>query len=295
MDFHVDLQVEVVVSEVFTPTNFYIQLKKDQDKLGSMMEAMESFYTDNPDLKKMVIPAELVRVGQLVAVVWDVDGFWYRGLVRRVMSVSKVEVDFMDYGSRTVMDKKSLYDLLPKFCELDRQAHQAKLHGIAPLQKKWVRRNSTRFKDLVRASGEEEGVVEGFLGKVVGIGGKKLKLKLVDIQSEGRNIGDVLVHEGHARYAGEDTDTQIDAQATSQLLSPPVLDSLRSCLAEVEGPLPPYLIEEVNSLKREAIILRQKIEVSNGEGLEDMAKEQKDLTNRSIGQFPGIVFDPQQK
>eukprot|EP00092_Neocalanus_flemingeri_P022966 GFUD01024898.1.p1 GENE.GFUD01024898.1~~GFUD01024898.1.p1 ORF type:complete len:369 (-),score=129.62 GFUD01024898.1:67-1173(-) len=306
MKFQVGANIEIVVSEVYTPTNFYIQLREDQDKLGSLMESMNSFYSDHPEVELLMIPAEEVRVGQLVAVVWE-DGLWHRGVVRRMMSSMKVEVDYMDYGSRVVMDKKYLYDLMPQFRETDRQAHLAKLHGIAPLQKKWEKRNSSRFMDLVQDDEEEDvevgddriGAEKFLVGKVMAISGNKVELILVDNQSdvaEGHNIGDMLVHEEHARYAGEE-DGQVshaapgtqasEGSGAGKMLaqSQSVLESLQICLDEVERPLPTQYVDmgEVQSLKRDAIFLSQKIADSKEEGLEDLAREQKDLINRAVG------------
>ena len=55
-------------------------------------------------------PAEC-RVDQLVAVVWDVDQFWYRARVRAIVSLDRVEIQFIDYGTRAVCSKSQLYRL----------------------------------------------------------------------------------------------------------------------------------------------------------------------------------------
>ena len=68
----------------------------------------------------------------------------------------QVEVDYKDYGSRTVTEQTALYNLEPQFCGLPRMPCIAMLYGIAPLEMQWNRAVSTRFSDLVVPSGEEE-------------------------------------------------------------------------------------------------------------------------------------------
>ena len=84
MEFLPCTQVQVVVTEVFTPTMFYFELKEDWDKLDNLMEDMNKLYCSYPHFERLLIVPEKLRVDQKVAVVWE-DGCWSRGLVKRVM------------------------------------------------------------------------------------------------------------------------------------------------------------------------------------------------------------------
>ena len=77
---------------------------------------------------------ERVRVGDKVAVKWEQDGLWYRGIIRNVVSVQKVEIEYMDYGTRTVTLRTRLYQLEPEYSNLDRMSHLGRLQGVSSPQ-----------------------------------------------------------------------------------------------------------------------------------------------------------------
>ena len=79
MKIQTSTHIEVVVSEVFTPTMFNIQ---QVDKLD-----INKLYSSYPHLEQLVISPNKLRIEKKVAVVWQ-NGCWYRGLVKRVMSVN---------------------------------------------------------------------------------------------------------------------------------------------------------------------------------------------------------------
>ena len=287
MEFLIGTDIELIVPEVFTPTMFYIQLKDDWDKLDSLMENMNYSYANCPYLEQLIVPPEKLRVDQKVAVVWE-DGLWYRGLVRRVMSVKLVEVDYMDYGSRTVTDKSNLYELDPQFCDLPRMSHLARLHGIVPLQKKWIRSVSTRFGELVVPKDEAEERQWLFVGKIMGVKEGRVELELVYTKSDVAvvvNFGSLLVHEGLAQYPAQEDGLVISQDIPASGISPllPVLSTLGDCLAgEVDRPLPAHLQEEIDDLKAVALSLKQQ-QVTETVKEIDTAKGEKKLVNKAIG------------
>ena len=94
----------------------------------------------------MLAPAEC-RVDQLVAVVWDVDQFWYRARVRAIVSLDRVEIQFIDYGTRAVCSKSQLYRLPEKFVHKPPAAMCAQLCNLK--SGLWSQKALNRFQDLV--------------------------------------------------------------------------------------------------------------------------------------------------
>ena len=152
------MELELNVVEMFSPTQFYFQLKEDWDKLDSLELEMNNYYSDYPNLDELRVSPKQIRIGEKVAVVWDEDGLWYRGMVRNMESVNKVEVDYIDYGSRTVTLKTRLYQLVPQFSRPARLSHIGRLHGVTFVKKKWTCEASTRFTKLVMDLKNERGI-----------------------------------------------------------------------------------------------------------------------------------------
>ena len=81
-------QFEVIISEVFTPGNFYYQLKREQDKLERFLTVLEQFYSGCEtlgyphQLHDLMLPSSDIAVGQLVVAKWREDGQWYRARIQ---------------------------------------------------------------------------------------------------------------------------------------------------------------------------------------------------------------------
>ena len=227
-------EVELNAVEVFTPTQFYFQLKKDWEKLDRLDLDMYNFYANFHNLDELRVPPNQIRVGDKVAVIWDEDGLWYRGMVRNMESVNKVEVDYLDYGSRTITVKTRLYQLVPQFSDQARLSHLGRLHGVISLMKKWTREASTRFSKLVLDLKDERDIV--LRGKVMGLTDARLELDLVYTKSgeliDGINIADTLVDEGHALFVGKEV-AQVpvrNIKSSGTVPSLPVVSHLGKCV-----------------------------------------------------------------
>lgn len=284
------MELELNVVEVFTPTQFYFQLKEDWDKLDSLELEMNNYYSDYPNLDELRVSPKQIRVGEKVAVVWDEDGLWYRGMVRNMESVNKVEIDYIDYGSRTVTLKTRLYQLVPQFSRPARLSHIGRLHGVTFVKKKWTCEASTRFTKLVMDLKDERGIV--MHGKVVGLIDGRLELDLVYTQSgvliDGIKIADTLVNEGHALFVGQQGG-QVpvgDVQDSGTVPSLPVVSLLGKCVVgALKGSLPAQCMEEVVSVKEEARAIREEV-MDN-----DTHRRQSSLVNKAVGVLLKILMD----
>ena len=91
---------------------------------------------------------------QLVAVVWDVDQFWYRARVRAIVSIDRVEIQFIDYGTRAFCSKSQLFRLPDKFVHKPPAAICAQLFDLRPGV--WSQQALNRFQELVGGGTETE-------------------------------------------------------------------------------------------------------------------------------------------
>ena len=284
-----ELPTDVVLNivEVFSPTRFHFQLKKDWDNLDNLMTDMNIFYSSHPYLDELRVPPNQLRVGMMVAVVWKEDDLWYRVVIRNMESVSTVEIDYIDYGSRTITLKTRLYELVPQFGNLAKMCYVGMLHGIIPLHKKWTCEVSTEFCKLVMNVNDEREIVLN--GKVKGWKDTRVELELFD--QKGLNIGDALVAEGTALFAGQE-DLQVacaHSHGTEELL--PVLSSLGyravSALEELDGSFPEQYLEEVKSVKKAAIALG----VDPLKNSDDSVTRKKYLANKAVGLLINILME----
>ena len=67
-------ELELNVVEVFTPTQFYFQLKKEWDKSDSLELDIINFFSNYRCLDELRFPPNQRSVGDKVAVIWNVGG-----------------------------------------------------------------------------------------------------------------------------------------------------------------------------------------------------------------------------
>lgn len=295
-NFQTGTELELNVVEVFTPTQFYFQLKRDWDKLDSLDLEMNNFYSSYHNLDEIRVHPYHLRVGEMVAVVWDVDGLWYRGVVRNMESVNKVEIDYIDYGSRTVTLKTRIYQLVPQFCSMARLSHVGRLHGVTYVNnnKKWTLEASTRFSKMVMDLKKDERNVV-LHGKVMGSTDGRLELDLVYTQSgvviDGIKIADSLVNEGHALFVGQQG-VQVpvgDIGVSGTIPSLPVVSLLGKCVVgavKVKGSLPDQVMKEVLTVKEEARAITEELDDSRTD-----IKRQSSLVNKAVGVLVKILME----
>ena len=194
--------------EVFSPDHFYIHLQENEADLDKFLRDLTEFYIrceekEESGLDSLRVAPTEVRVDQMVAVVWDVDHYWYRARVRTIVSIDKVEIQFIDYGTRAFCSKSHLYRLPDKFINRPPAAVCAQLFNIK--SGVWSEKSLNRFQELVVG-----GTVIGERNKTVIVRGnfieqvdnEKKMVKLFIEREEGKqeNVADILVKEGFATH-----------------------------------------------------------------------------------------------
>ncbi|XP_076293057.1 uncharacterized protein LOC143215117 isoform X2 [Lasioglossum baleicum] len=127
--------IEVVVVEVFTPTFFWIQLRKKQKAFKTFMDDLHNFYvTKHQDY---VIPPVILEKGLNCACKYN--NMWHRGIIKTVKPDMQVTVMFYDYGTLKTYKPNEIYYLHRMFSTLPAQAIPCGLYNVRPYQAtKWT-------------------------------------------------------------------------------------------------------------------------------------------------------------
>ncbi|XP_033227105.1 uncharacterized protein LOC117179433 isoform X2 [Belonocnema kinseyi] len=152
---------EVEVSEVFTPSFFWIQLRRKLPKFRKLMYELEAYYENNKS--KYQIPLIMLEKGLNVACVYAQK--WHRGLIKTVLPDGRSTVHFYDYGTVKSYLPDELYFLHRRFSYLPAQAIPCGLFNVRPYETdKWsktitwefVKRTSVPLIATIGARNEEE-------------------------------------------------------------------------------------------------------------------------------------------
>ncbi|XP_043795508.1 tudor domain-containing protein 5-like isoform X3 [Apis laboriosa] len=128
--------IEVFVVEVFTPSFFWIQLRKKQKIFIKFMDDLHKFYTINHE--QYVIPLVVLERGLNCACIYN--GLWHRGIIKSVKPDLQVTVMFYDYGTLKTYSPGTVYYLHRMFSNLPAQAIPCGLINTRPYKgSKWSR------------------------------------------------------------------------------------------------------------------------------------------------------------
>ena len=133
---------DFIVSHVDNPARFWCQLAKDCTTLDEMMMKINDHYNSST-----ADSLESVSVGAFCVSKYTADDGWYRAQILKTISVSEVEVHFIDYGNTDKVDVSELRKLLPEFSKLKSQAVQCALHDVTGDD--YEQELITKFEDLV--------------------------------------------------------------------------------------------------------------------------------------------------
>ncbi len=133
---------DFIVSHVDNPGTFWCQLAKDCGTLDEMMIKLNDHYNGSSG-----DTLESVLGGTFCVAKYDVDDGWYRAQILKTISVSQVEVHFIDYGNNDQVDAANLRKIRPEFTKLKSQAVQCALDDLT--EEKYEQDLVTKFEELV--------------------------------------------------------------------------------------------------------------------------------------------------
>ncbi|KAK9890999.1 hypothetical protein WA026_013335 [Henosepilachna vigintioctopunctata] len=185
----------VVVAEIYDPSKFW--LFRDDGKLDALMDEMQLFYNTNKDRYR--IPEQFLEIG-LYCVAVVLKEFHRCVIVKIIPDFNYVHVFYIDYGTLGTVPKNEVWFLKKDFAGLPAQAIRARLANICPPIEfaMWTSEARGRFQQLADMKHLE--------AKITNVSREK---KIIEVCVEnpkaapGRDIGSILVDEGHAVYANQ--------------------------------------------------------------------------------------------
>ena len=224
----------VEVCELFSPAHFYLHRVQDRGRVDRMMGEMRKAYGMSVDRKQLWLNPADVELGMMVAARWGEEG-WHRVKVVEFYT-NKVEVVYVDFGSRGDVGRDRLCKLHPRFLETPPLAIAA---GLAvkprPPATSWANTEATvRLHGIVKPDAQVP-----FRAIVLERGGRKV----LDLQtpSSGGSLSELLVNEKLAVFEGTSIYPQeCTGENTPRILTGSVVDSIVKTVNQV--PVLPMLI-----------------------------------------------------
>ncbi|XP_046816846.1 uncharacterized protein LOC124423308 isoform X1 [Vespa crabro] len=120
--------IEIFVEEVFTPSLFWIQLRKKKKLFNKLMEDIHKFYQEK--FMNYKIPPVVLEKGLNCACKYN--DIWHRGIIKTVKPDLQITVMFYDYGTLKTYPPEEIYYLHRLFSYLPAQAIPCGLYNIKP-------------------------------------------------------------------------------------------------------------------------------------------------------------------
>lgn len=134
--------LNVKILHVVNPYLFYAQPFDTANEFQKLMKDIQESYHTSPNPPKIVTPGFYYAFKH-------VDGFWYRVIVKKLVSAHKAAIFFCDFGFQFEVGLHELYILKPQFYDVPSQAIKLKLSGIKPMFGVWVSECCDLFAELV--------------------------------------------------------------------------------------------------------------------------------------------------
>ncbi|KAF6736623.1 Tudor domain-containing protein 6 [Oryzias melastigma] len=152
--FSIGSLLDVIVSCIESPNDFWCQLVQNTRHLHLLMDDLQSHYANSefqPD------------VGKSCVVQHPSNGKWYRALVVRRHKTPHVDVLFVDYGQTETVSIYTLRRISPEFLTLDGQAFRCSLLNLTDpttLVNNWNQEAEARFFNFVTDAASNFGILK---------------------------------------------------------------------------------------------------------------------------------------
>ncbi|KAG8239140.1 hypothetical protein J437_LFUL018942 [Ladona fulva] len=262
-NFTVGCSIDVLVTEVITPSFFWYQLwgSDVQAEFNEMMDELQTVYNSGgPGDHRM--PDATIQIGQYCAVKYPPDpdggGEWHRSRITSIPSLSEVEVFYVDYGSKCKVLRSEIRFLDKKYGKLPLQAHKASLVSVRPhgfglwLQSDSSASIKTKPTWTPEACNFFLKMVENLplVGVVAGLEQDEVKFALIDTSKENDlHINDLLVFAKLAEFGEMSEVNEQAVRSCSRTSNESSGKSSNNAVAETKlpGPRPPSVERNVET------------------------------------------------
>jgi len=257
----------VEVCELFSPTHFYLHRVQDRSKVDRVMGEMRKAYGMSSDRRELLVNPAEVELDMMAAARWGDEG-WHRVKVIGFRT-NKVEVIYVDFGSRGEVLKNRLYKLCSNF--LKESPPYAISAGLKlkprPPATCWSEGEAiARLQALVKPDAQVP-----FVAKVFQVNGRVV----LDLRcpSSGRYLSELHVEEGLALFEGTIDTGTMAREPNSSILTKSVLN----CVVKKVKKAPVLPVSMLSRLER---LVDRTVAMSSGP--EEMVFEQERLASDTL-------------
>ncbi|XP_036438490.1 tudor domain-containing 6 [Colossoma macropomum] len=193
--FPIGSSVEVTVSCIESPNDFWCQKANNAERLKLLMQDLQEYYANS----QFQTPLESACVAR-----HPENGMWYRALVIQRHQTPHVTVLFVDYGQTIKVAIHDLRRINPAFLKLNGQAFRCSLynliHPVSHSPSDWGPDATSQFKDFVDNAASMNVVLKCTVYAVM-YDVQKVAFNVVDLETPFQSVCNLLVQRGLADRA----------------------------------------------------------------------------------------------
>ncbi|XP_041043360.1 tudor domain-containing protein 6-like [Carcharodon carcharias] len=189
--------VDVQVSYIDEPGDFWCQMTKNTHELKILMSKIQEYYNTHEDNFQPGQPACIVRYSE--------DGKWYRALILGKVTAMEVDVLYIDYGNRERVPISDLRLIKPEFLLFKGQAFRCSLYNIiqpmGPDPFMWNEDSIAAFQEFIDNALSLYMELKCTVYALTVVEGKGL-CNVVDLNTPFQSACQLLIERGLAKFVG---------------------------------------------------------------------------------------------
>ncbi|XP_017575675.2 tudor domain-containing 6 isoform X2 [Pygocentrus nattereri] len=193
--FPIGSSVEVTVSYIESPNDFWCQKANNAECLKLLMQDLQEYYANS----QFQTPLESACVAN-----HPENGMWYRALVIQRHQTPHVTVLFVDYGQTKKVAIHDLRRINPAFLKLKGQAFRCSLynliHPVSHYPSDWGPDATSQFKDFVDNAASMNVVLKCTVYAVMH-DVQKVAFNVVDLETPFQSVSNLFLQRGLADHA----------------------------------------------------------------------------------------------
>ncbi|XP_070782407.1 tudor domain-containing 6 [Enoplosus armatus] len=185
--FHIGSVLDVSVSYIESPNDFWCQLTQNAEHLKLLMHDIQAHYTGS-EFQPLVERACVARHPD--------NGMWYRALVIHKHETLHVDVLFVDYGQTETVSLYDLRRICPEFLTLHGQAFRCSLLNPVDLKSatnEWNEEAIARFHNFVETAASNFVILKCTIYAVM-YSEQKVVFNIVDLETPFESVSTSMVN-----------------------------------------------------------------------------------------------------